>query len=551
MKIGILIKEFEALENWEIRIIKSIKDDPNFELKALIKDNRGLHHSNDFQRSGLSKKLFNKQVLLERKKYLKKSKSIDRIEIIEYLETIEIINVKIKSQGYCDSIDFENSLMIQNCNLDVILKHGFNDITGDILNVAKHGVWFLVHSSISLKKGGLPGFWEVLKKEPVVEVLLVQIKYKSEERVIIDKAYYNRNLLSAVVTNNILKESSVSFLIKNLKKIEREDVQNFKETISLNNLYRSPCFYHVWRYLFGFYKSYVMGHLSRMFIPSLVKGQFWTLFIGKGKFMDSNLADIEPLRVPNDEFWADPFLFKHLGQFYVFFEVYSYTSKKGKISCGRVENNQLVDISDVLDFDYHLSYPFVFEEEGEIFMMPETGDNKRLEIYKCIDFPKKWELFSTSFEGESVQDTTLYIDNDGERWLFLNKVIDSNVDRTSELYIYKVDSLRMNSIVPHKMNPVIIDSRVARGGGAIFKFENKIIRPSQRNTDGIYGKALNINQITKLTLEEYSEETIRIVKPNFQEELLSIHHLHQIDEMFIFDGAFRNQKSIERLKFKI
>ena len=29
-------------------------------------------------------------------------------------------------------------------------------------------------------------------------------------------------------------------------------------------------------------------------------------------------------------------------------------------------------------------------------MMQETNENRRLEIYKCITFPNKWELYSTS-----------------------------------------------------------------------------------------------------------------------------------------------------------
>ena len=37
IKIGILIREFETLENWELRIIENIKNDPGIELCLLIK----------------------------------------------------------------------------------------------------------------------------------------------------------------------------------------------------------------------------------------------------------------------------------------------------------------------------------------------------------------------------------------------------------------------------------------------------------------------------------------------------------------------------------
>ena len=48
-----------------------------------------------------------------------------------------------------------------------------------------------------------------------------------------------------------------------------------------------------------------------------------------------------------------------------------------------------MEVSDVLVMDYHLSFPYVFKEDENIFLMPETSQNNRLEIYKCVDFPAK------------------------------------------------------------------------------------------------------------------------------------------------------------------
>ena len=72
-----------------------------------------------------------------------------------------------------------------------------------------------------------------------------------------------------------------------------------------------------------------------------------------------------------------------------FFENYSYNSKKGKISCGKIIDNKIVDVKDALDLDYHLSYPFIFKENDNIYMIPEANANRRLEIYKCVNFPNK------------------------------------------------------------------------------------------------------------------------------------------------------------------
>jgi hypothetical protein len=401
-----------------------------------------------------------------------------------------------------------------------------------------------------LKISGPPGFWEILTRQSVVEVSLVQL-ISTNEGLIIDKAFYNRHSLSFVKTNITTLESPVSLLFKNFKKIERGSFIVSNTVISYNSLDKIPKLGNTIKYSFKYLIGFFNGFLNKTYGVFGKRVKHWTLFIGEGNFMDIDLTKLTPVKVPNDEFWADPFLFKHKDEYYVFFENYSYKTNKGKISCGRVKNGQLINIVDVLALDYHLSYPFVFEEDGEIFMMPEACQNKRLEIYKCNKFPDKWEIFTTAFEGETVFDAFFYNDHLKNKWLFINKQISSNTDIQSELYIYKVGSLKLNALKSHKQNPVIIDSRVARNGGAFFEYKNKIYRPSQSNTDGVYGKALNINQVKKLTIDVYEEEIERKVKPNFKKGLISIHHLHQIKGLFVFDGAIRTKLNMnESTDFK-
>ena len=90
-------------------------------------------------------------------------------------------------------------------------------------------------------------------------------------------------------------------------------------------------------------------------------------------------------------------------------------------------------------------------------------------------------------------------------------------------------------------NPVIINSSVARNGGMIFEYEKEIYRPSQANIHGHYGRALNINKIIKLTIDDYIEETIVTAHPNFYDGLVSMHHLHQVEGLFVVDAAYNKK----------
>ncbi len=540
LKIGILIRAFDTLENWELRIIENIKKDPNLTLALLIKDGRARKENIKSNYNSLNEVILKKQISIEKRRYLSNLKTVNNAEIIKYLNTIPTLKVKPKRDGDSDIFSIEDSQKVKEFNLDVILKHGFKNISGEILNVAKKGIWILIHGNHS-KKSDSSGFWEILKKEPVVEVILLQLSKKSSKFRLIDVAYFNRHKYSFVETNFKVLEFSVSLLLKNLRKLNKEDVLVAKEEIYLNERSNLPRLSAILKYQLIFYTN-----LGKSFYEK-VQGFFgkyatrWTIFIGDGNFLDADLSKIVSVKKPKDEFWADPFLYSYKGESYIFFEKFPFATQRGIISCGRIEGRNLVDIKDVLQLPYHLSYPFIFEEESEIFMMPETNANNRLEIYKCIQFPDKWELYKTAFEGERVADSFFYTDELKQKWLFLNKSSDSVTSFDNELYIYRIDSINLNKIEAHKQNPIHIDSRVARNGGAIFSHKGEIYRPSQRNVDGIYGKALNINQIEKLTIDEYIEKTIKIIKPNFQKGLVSIHHLHQLNGVFVFDAAFKNQ----------
>jgi hypothetical protein len=99
--------------------------------------------------------------------------------------------------------------------------------------------------------------------------------------------------------------------------------------------------------------------------------------------------------------------------------------------------------------------------------------------------------------------------------------------------------LKLDNITAHQQNPVLIDCRKARSGGAIFKYENEYYRPSQINTHGVYGKGLHISKIKKLTLEEFEDEAVISIEPNFRKGLVGVHHLHQFGDHFVFDACFK------------
>ncbi len=547
IKIGILLKSFDKLRNFELRIIQKILDDKDLTLSLVIIDGRKKNKNprsfkNKFSRLISSKNkigiiLYNIQYYIEKKIFGQKF-TVEKSKIKKLLNETETISLKPKRKGFLDVFNSSDSQIIENYKLDIILRHEFNIIRGPILKSSKYGIWSFHHGDNSINRGGPPGFWEIVLNQPNIGVTLQQLTPELDGGLVIDKCFSNKTF-SHFKNETRIHEDSVSLLFKNINKLKNQEYSFSKSKTYFNILYKTPNIKYSLIYIYSFY-SYIFNKIFERIDSKIFNTRYncWSLFIGKGDFMESTLFKLNPIKPPKNEFWADPFMIEEAGSIYVFFENYSYITKKGKISCGKIVDNNITDITDVLELDYHLSYPYIFRENGEIFMMPETNENRRLEIYKCITFPNKWELYSTAFEGEIISDAHFYNDDENQKWLFLNKGTESTKSDL-ELYIYKIDSLKLEVVESHKQNPVIINSKTARNGGSIFKYNNQLIRPSQYNADGIYGRGLNLNKILKLTIDEYKEENKLRVMPNFHKGLIGIHHLHQADNLFVIDACFK------------
>tara|TARA_B100000900_G_C20600602_1_gene725387 strand:+ start:2043 stop:3692 length:1650 start_codon:yes stop_codon:yes gene_type:complete len=548
IKIGVLIKDFNELRNFELRILKYIIDDPELELSVLFKDGRKLkNNSNLFYKiirhikrgNFLSKGLLILQQYIENKLF-RVIELNGKENIIRILEETEQILLNPERKGFLDIFSDEESKLIEGYNLDLILRFEFDIIRGKILNSSKNGIWSFHHGDNKVNRGGPSCFWEIILNQKSIGVTLQKLTPELDGGLIIDKAFYNRHW-SWVKTRQLVLESSVSLLLKNINKLKRNTIELSDSGLYYYPLYKFPSIYFSIKYLYIFYSNIILRIFRRLNVKVFkAKYSSWTLIISKGNFFNAVLHKLKPVRPPSNEFWADPFIVTYKNEDYVFFENYQYSRKKGKISCGKLVNNNLTEIIDVLDKDYHLSYPSVFIEKEEFFMIPETNQNKRLEIYKCVSFPDKWELYSSAFEGEEIVDCNYYKDEMDQQWLFLNKKL-QNSDGCSDLYIYLIDSLRLNSIKPHFENPVITNSNLARNAGPIFKYRHKIYRPSQINNEGIYGRGLNINEILKLNIEEYKEITVKKCLPFFNKNIQGIHHLHQKGDTFVTDICYKKK----------
>ena len=174
-------------------------------------------------------------------------------------------------------------------------------------------------------------------------------------------------------------------------------------------------------------------------------------------------------------------------------------------------------------------------------MIPETAANRTIELYRCTNFPNEWTFMMNLMEDVHAVDTTLYFHHN-KWWLFANMVENAGASALDELFIFFADDFLTMSWVPHKLNPVVSDSRNARPAGALFSVGERIFRPSQCS-DKIYGRATNINEITDLTEENFSEVNIATLAPDGHDGYLGVHSYSKLNVLTVIDKFYCHNSS--------
>jgi len=247
--------------------------------------------------------------------------------------------------------------------------------------------------------------------------------------------------------------------------------------------------------------------------------------------------DTEGIRwvdAPRGHFYADPFPARRNGQDWLFFEDYSYAKQRGGICAAPVQpDGSLGQTVPVLERPYHLSYPFLFEQDGELFLIPESGANRNVQLFRCRRFPDDWEFVRVLFEGPAADTTVL--SHQGSLWFFT-----SLLDRpaSEQLFLFSAPTL-FDPWIYHPANPISLDIRTARCGGAFFSQDNQVVRVAQDGSRR-YGYAVRFQRITRLNEREYQEQSFAWITPPGQ--LTGVHTYNRLPDREVFDGQWMEKK---------
>jgi hypothetical protein len=288
-----------------------------------------------------------------------------------------------------------------------------------------------------------------------------------------------------------------------------------------------------------------MKKLRRYFRPSRASNAdgitgltHWSIGILTGKSLDSlrepdgvknpvlSIADITDRRAI---FLADPFLFRGKDHWHLFFELFDAALVRGVIGHATSKDGLCWKYQGVvLQDDVHLSYPYVFESDGEIYLIPETKKAREVRLYRATNFPNAWKFEKVLLHGRFADASVVKYEN--RWWMFA-------AYGAYSLCIYHADKVEgpwRRHLWPRFY---FRNKSKARPGGRALVRDGKIIRFVQ-DAKLRYGHQLRAFEVDILTRNRFKEHEILdrpVLTPGTGEwNCIGMHHM---DAQQLADGS--------------
>ena len=550
-RISVILDDL-AIEPWQKSIFDAIEDPARFEVIIVKKPNSDVAAKPQTGHTGLN-------VL---------SRAVDRFEKTLSTQLFAIV-FGTKRGGRNKAVDFyeldsrprswDRSLHnhgeiteLDQPGLDLVLDLSRTPDPDRLSHKARLGYWYLTLGETPLNAAptALAGFKEVSQNIPNIETEL-RIKLPEQDATItLKKGCFRTFLWSWNENERQLRYKAAAMITDALDDLAHKPdfaLPAAGANITQSNAVTTQSAPGPAAMVFATTKC--MWRIVKETLTRVLTNEKWSLHIAEGSNLDADLTKSQAIEPPANSYWADPFFFERDGKTFIFFEEYLYPKSKGVISVAEFTENhgqwRAGDAEIIIETDYHMSYPFMFEFGDELYMVPESNADNCIGLWRCKSFPHDWQKVSNLIDDISATDTTLHF-QDGKWWMFTNIDRTGLGDHCSELHIFYADDPTGNNWTPHPANPVVRDARCARMAGPLLNTDdNKLIRPAQIN-ERYYGHALALYEITKLDCENYEEVLKRRIDPDWRTGIYRNHHISGASGHVVVD-ACRDQYKFENL----
>ncbi|MFC7135304.1 MULTISPECIES: hypothetical protein [Salinibaculum] len=430
---------------------------------------------------------------------------ISSVDLTKELASIDHIRCQLEGSATSRSLTEEDIRTIEDYDLDFVLLFIPGSLEGEILHIPQYGVWSFCHGGEQDDRSDVPGFWEIYEGLTVTKASLNQIMGQDQRDRVLREGYFSTNQFSYARnldhvfygTTEWPTQAAIDIVNKN---DEYTDTSPVKTEIH-NRSTPSPL--HILSY--NLKRTYSLG-------TELFSGiDCWNVGVLETSIEECVNGPVDPEinwcpQPREDGYIADPFPITIDGTTYIFVEDFSYPDWKGKISYLEYPNGfERGALQTAHEEPFHMSYPYIFKHEGDVYATPEVHESEEIRLYQVIR-PSEWEIKATLARDVACIDPTVF-EHKGRWWMFHTEKAYDN----TKLYLRYAETLT-GDWRPHRNNPVKTDIRTARPGGTPFVKDEQLYRPAQYSA-GDYGKRIVINRVTELSPSQYAEEAVAELQP--------------------------------------
>lgn len=205
---------------------------------------------------------------------------------------------------------------------------------------------------------------------------------------------------------------------------------------------------------------------------------------------------------------ADPFLLVYNNILFLFFE------DKSLYHPGVISMVYTMDLKNwskpkvVLEEPYHLSYPWVFKDNGHVYMIPETSSDHSIRLYEAVS--NKLDKFKYCTTIIKNTDYNIYIDYSDtsiykkEGIYYLMTTV--NKSGVNKLELYVSDRLTGPYLL-HPVSPVAVGNKYGRNAGSLLDYNGKLYRVAQ-DCEYRYGDDVHLLEVDIINKQEYKEHVV-------------------------------------------
>ena len=382
LRIALLMDSFSQ-PRWVHKIIEDIHGSQFAEIVLIVIKNASNNQSRSlFQRVslGVNKLLWALCSKLDNLALSPYPDPFEPIHIGQAAEDWPMVTVKPFLRGQEHHLSEKDISKIVSYDIHVALDFGDRRMAGAVTRIARHGVWSAGTSRNAVLRGGPPGFWEVLGGEPTTEFTLRVATGEERCERIAYRSYTSTDLFSVKGTRSKLYWKSATAVVCKLRDLFEHESESLDHESSSScvqpsdsRCYSDPTNAQMLAFLFRIGKR----RAERRLLNSTRLERWYLAYkLGDSEYPAPKFEDLNYMEPPGDRFWADPFPVRIDAKYYIFMEEFLYEAKKAHISVIEMDlDGTWKQPVKVLERDYHLSYPFLFEWRGQLYMVPETKRN--------------------------------------------------------------------------------------------------------------------------------------------------------------------------------